>query len=168
MPTSSLRILFLGTGNSARSILAEYIIRKVGKGKFESFSAGMDPVSGINTYVLRVLKDLYKVDASDARPKSLNEFKDVIFDFVITSSDDAKARCPAFPGYPIVTHWSTPDPETFSGSERETYNYFWRVSQLIYRRIDLLCNLSFEKLDRLRLEQAAGNIGTEERMRDDQ
>ncbi len=164
MTPPSLNILFLGSGNSARSILAEYLIRKLGKGKFTAYSAGINPEHEINPYVLRVLKDLYRIDASDARPKSWDEFKDVSFNFVITSSEHAKGQSAPWTwiGTPIIAHWSTPDPEHFSGSEKDTFNYFWKVSQLIYRRVDLLCNLSVDKLDRLRLEQATSNIATQE------
>jgi arsenate reductase (thioredoxin) len=160
----SLNILFLGSGNSARSIFAEYFIRKLGKGKFTPFSAGINPEQQINPYVVRVLKELYKVDASDARPKSWDEFKDATLDFIITSSDHARGQTPpwAWTGNPIMAHWSTPDPEHFSGSERATFNHFWKVSQLIHRRVDLLCNLSVDKLDRLRLEQATRSIATQE------
>jgi arsenate reductase len=157
-----LKILFLGSGNSARSIFAEYLIRKLGKGKFNPFSAGISPEPEINSYALRVLKELYKIDASDARPKSWEEFKDETFDFIITSSEHAKGQVPAWSGNPIIAHWSTPDPEQFSGSAKDTLSYYWRVSQLIYRRVDLLCNLSVDKLDHLRLEQATRNIGTQE------
>jgi len=161
---SSLKILCLGSGNSARSIFAEYLIRKLGKGKFDAFSAGINPEPEINPYVLRVLEELYKIDASDARPKSWEEFKDETFNFIITSSEHAKGQVPAWTwaGNPVGAHWSTPDPEHFSGSERDTINHFWKVAQLIYRRVDLLCNLSVDKLDRLRLEQATRNIATQE------
>jgi arsenate reductase len=71
-------------------------------------------------------------------------------------------KVPAWPGNPIIAHWSTPDPEQFSGSEQDTLNHYWKVAQLIYRRVDLLCNLSMDKLDRLRLEQATRNIATQE------
>jgi arsenate reductase len=160
----SLNILFLGSGNSARSIFAEYFIRKLGKGKFTPHSAGINPEPEINPYVIRVLNELYKVDASDARPKSWDEFKDVPFNFIITSSEHAKGQIPpwAWPGNPILAHWSTPDPEHFSGPEKDTFNHFWKVSQLIYRRVDLLSNLSLDKLDRLRLQQATSNIATQE------
>jgi arsenate reductase len=157
-----LKILFLGSGNSARSIFAEYLIRKLGKGKFTAYSAGIKPEPAINPYVLRVLKELYKIDASDARPKSWEEFKDVIFNFVIISSEHAMGKVPACPGNPIIAHWSTPDPEHFSGSEQDTLNHYWKVAQLIYRRVDLLSNLSMDKLDRIRLEQATRNIATQE------
>ena len=164
MTPPSLNILFLGSGNSARSILAEYLIHKLGKGKFTPYSAGINPEQEINPYVLRVLKDLYKVDASDARPKSWDEFKNFSFNFIITSSEHVKGQAPpwTWTGHPIIAHWSTPDPEHFSGSEQDTFNHFWKVSQLIYRRVDLLCNLSIDKLDRLRLEQATSNIATQE------
>ena len=164
MTPPSLNILFLGSGNSARSIFAEHLIRKLGKGKFTAFSAGINPEQQINPYVVRVLKELYKVDASDARPKSWDEFKDASLDFIITSSEHARGQTPpwAWTGNPIMAHWSTPDPEHFSGSEKDTFNHFWKVSQLIYRRVDLLCNLSVDKLDRLRLEQATRNIATQE------
>ena len=164
MAPSSLNILFLGSGNSARSIFAEYLIRKLGKGKFTPFSAGINPEREINPYVIRVLEELHKIDASDARPKSWEEFKDASFDFIITSSEHAKGQMPpwAWTGNPILAHWSTPDPEHFSGSEKDTFNHFWKVSQLIYRRVDLLCNLSGEKLDRLRLEHIATQEGAQE------
>jgi len=160
----SLKILFLGSGNSARSIFAEYLIRKLGKGKFTPFSAGINPEQAINPYVIRVLKELYKIDASDARPKSWEEFKDTSFNFIITSTEHAKSQVPpwTWSGNPVIAHWSTPDPEQFSGPERDTVNHFWKVSQLIYRRVDLLCNLSVDKLDRIRLEQATRNIATQE------
>ena len=162
MTPLSLKILFLGSGNSARSIFAEYFIRKLGTGKFNAFSAGINPESAINPYVLRVLNELYKIDASDARPKSWEEFKDETFNFIITSSEHAKGQIPAWPGNPILAHWSTPDPEHFTGSEMDTLNYYWKVAQLIYRRVDLLCNLSVDKLDRIRLEQATRNIAAQE------
>ena len=164
MTPPSLKILFLGAGNSARSIFAEYFIRRLSHGKFTPFSAGINPEAEINPYVVRVLKELYKIDASDARPKSWEEFRNAPFNFIITSSEHAKGQVPPWTwlGNPIVAHWSTPDPEHFSGAERDTVNHFWKVSQLIYRRVDLLCNLSVDKLDRLRLEQATRNIATQE------
>ena len=164
MTPPSLKILFIGSGNSARSIFAEYLIRKLGKGKFTPLSAGINPEAAINPHVIRVLKELYKIDASDARPKSWDEFKDVSFNFIITSAEQAKGQVPpwTWAGSPIMAHWSTPDPEHFLGSEKDTFNYFWKVSQLIHRRVDLLCNLSVDKLDRLRLEQATRSIATRE------
>lgn len=155
------KILFLCTGNSARSIFCEYFMQKLGATKFEPFSAGADPRSRVNPYTLRVLREIYKIDASDARSKSWDEYKGVTFDFVITVCDNAKEHCPYWPGQPIVAHWSLPDPADFQGSDKKTFDHFWKVSQLIYRRIDLLTNLPFGKLDRLRLESAVKEIGRE-------
>ena len=118
------KILFLCTGNSARSIFGEYLIRKLGKARFKSYSAGADPRPQVNPYALRVLQESFKIDASDARPKSWDVYKDVVFDFVITVCDHAKETCPVWPGQPITAHWSSPDPAEFKGSDQETYRYF--------------------------------------------
>ncbi|HET9373467.1 MAG TPA: arsenate reductase ArsC [Chthoniobacterales bacterium] len=157
------KILFLCTGNSARSVFGEYLIRKLGQGRFESYSAGADPRPQLNPYTVRVLQESFKIDASGARPKSWDEYKEVVFDFVVTVCDNAKETCPVWPGQPITAHWSSPDPAEFKGSDEETYRYFWTIAQQIYRRVDLLCNLPFEKLDRLRLEHATRQIGEQEK-----
>ncbi len=157
------KILFLCTGNSARSILGEYLIRKLGKGLFESYSAGADPRPQVNPYAMRVLQESFKIDASAARPKSWDVYQGVVFDFVITVCDHAKETCPVWPGQPITAHWSSPDPAEFDGSEEETYRYFWKIAHQIYRRVDLLCNLPIDKLDRLRLEYATRKIGDQEK-----
>src|SRR5258708_5946065 len=116
MTTKPFKILFLCTGNSARSILGEYLIRRIAPGRFESFSAGANPSGKVNPIVLQVLKENFKIDASDARSKSWSEYKDVHFDFVITVCDNAKESCPVWPGQPIVAHWSSVDPATFTGT----------------------------------------------------
>jgi len=146
----TFKILFLCTGNTARSIFGEYLVRRLGKGRFESYSAGADPKPRVNPYALRVLRKAFKIDASSARPKSWDEYKDVVFDFVITVCDNAKERIPFWPGQPIIAHWPLPDPAEFQGDDAETYDYFWKVAQQLYRRIDLFCSLPTEKLDRLR------------------
>jgi arsenate reductase (thioredoxin) len=153
------KILFLCTGNSARSIFAEYLIRRLGKGKFESFSAGANPRPAVNQYTIRVLRESYELDPSDAHPKSWDEYKDTVFDFVITLCDNANEHCPFWPGQPIIAHWPSPDPAHFKGTGEETYRHFWQVSRQIYRRIDIFCNLPFDKLDRLRLEHETKEIG---------
>ena len=155
------KILFLCTGNSARSILAEYLIRKLGRGRFEAYSAGANPTGRVNPHALRVLNDAFQIDASGARSKSWEEFRDQPFDFVISVCDAAEA-CPAWPGQPIVAHWPAPDPGRFQGTEAETYRHFWKVAELLYRRIDLFCCLPLKSLDRLRLEQATRDIGQQE------
>lgn len=153
------KILFLCTGNSARSIFGEYLIRRIGGGRFESFSAGSDPRGEVNPYALRVLSELFGIDASDARSKSWSEFAEGGFDFVITVCDDARETCPHFSGQPVLAHWSSPDPAAFVGDETATFGQFARVAFQIQRRVELLCGLPIEKLDRLRVEQLTREIG---------
>ena len=104
--------------------------------------------------MIRVLQESYQLDTSGARAKSWDEYKHIIFDFVITLCDNAKERCPFWPGQPIIAHWSTPDPADFVGIPEDTYRHFWQISRLIYRRLEMFCDLPFEKLDRPRLEHA--------------
>lgn len=155
------KILFLCTGNSARSILGEYLIRRIGAGRFESCSAGSNPTGLVNPYALRILKDMYHIDASDARSKSWEEFQKagVEFDFVITVCENARETCPVWPGQPIIAHWGSPDPAVFEGSDEEKYNEFRKVALQISRRLELFCSLPLEKLDRLRLEKLTREIG---------
>jgi protein-tyrosine-phosphatase len=162
--TPTYKILFLCTGNSARSVLGEYLIRRIGAGKFESFSAGASPKGEVHPMTLRVLKEVYHIDASYARSKSWEEFKQVHFDFVITVCDNARESCPVWPGQPIVAHWGSPDPAAFEGTEEETLAFFKKVAMQIQRRIDLLCCLPMEKLDRLRLAELTREIGSKEPM----
>lgn len=107
---SRFKTRFLCTGNSARSILAEYLLRKAGKDRFEVFSAGVNPKDAPHPIALAILRDNFQIDTSDARSKSVDEFKDIEFDFVITVCDNAREACPVWPGRPIVAHWSSPDP----------------------------------------------------------
>ena len=113
------KALILCTGNSARSIIGEYLLNARGKGRFEAFSAGAAPTGKVNPLALWVLKDCYGIDASDARSKSWDEFKGVNFDFVITVCDNAREACPIFPGHPVTAHFGSPDPAAFEGTEEE-------------------------------------------------
>jgi arsenate reductase len=117
----------------------------------------------MNPFTERVLRESFKIDVSGVKPKSWDVYKNVVFDFVITVCDHAKEACPVWPGQPITAHWSSPDPDEFDGSEHDTYQYFWKIAHQIYRRVDLLCNLPVEKLDRLRLEAATRQIGEQEK-----
>ncbi len=153
------KVLFLCTGNSARSILAESLLRKTDRRRFEAFSAGSHPRGEVHPLALRLLKEVYKIDASDARSKSWEEYRDVQFDFVITVCDNARESCPYWPGQPIVAHWGLPDPADFDGPEEEQYVLFKDTGRVLARRIELFCNLPLEKLDRLRLEQLTREIG---------
>jgi protein-tyrosine-phosphatase len=140
------KILILCTGNSARSVLGEYLLRAKGKGRFEVFSAGSHPTGRVNPLAQRVLQERYGLDASAARSKSWDEFKDVKFDFVITVCDHAREACPIWPGQPVVAHWGSPDPAAFEGTEEEKYRGFVNVASQIARRADLFCAFSEEKL----------------------
>ena len=153
------KLLFLCTGNSARSILAEYLAKNLAGGKFDVVSAGSDPKSAPNPFALKVLKDRFRIDASGARSKSWREFDGVEFDFVITLCDNAKETCPVWPGQPIIAHWGSPDPADITGTDDEKENAFWQVAQQIKRRLELFASLPFEKLDALRLETATRDIG---------
>lgn len=152
------KILFLCTGNSARSILAEYLLRRLAP-RFETYSAGSDPKGQVHPLALRVLREVYKIDASDARSKSWEELRDVGFDYVITVCDNARESCPIWPGQPIVAHWGMEDPAAVEGTEDEKLRAFRETARVLHRRLDLFCNLPLEKLDRLRLQESIQQIG---------
>jgi len=153
------KILFLCTGNSARSILGEYLIRHIAPGRFKSFSAGSNPTGVVNPLIIRYLKEQWKIDASDARSKSWEEFKETAFDFVITVCDNAKESCPIWPGQPIIAHWGLPDPASFEGTDPQKLEMIHQVALGMKRRLDLFTSLPFEKLERLKLHEAVSNIG---------
>jgi arsenate reductase len=159
MQKSRFKILFLCTGNSARSIIAEYVLRQKGKGRFDVFSAGVRPKGAPHPMALAILQENFQIDASDARSKSVDEFQNVEFDFVITVCDDAQEACPVSPGRPIIAHWSSPDPSKVEGDQNTVREAFWKVTQEITRRIELLVALPFDKLDALRLEAETKAIG---------
>ncbi|EDY83279.1 hypothetical protein VDG1235_2905 [Verrucomicrobiia bacterium DG1235] len=110
---------------------------------------------------IRVLREHFQIDASSARSKSWEEFKDGSFDLVITVCDKARETCPVWPGQPIVAHWGSPDPAAFVGSEEETYRHFRDVALQITRRIDLLIALPIERLSAYSVagEQSVRDIG---------
>lgn len=129
------KLLFLCTGNSARSIFGEYLLRRLGGERFEVFSAGAFPTGKVNPLAIQVLQDVYDIDASGARSKSWEEFGEVKFDFVVTVCDNARETCPVWPGQPILTHWSLPDPAAVEGSEEEKYRAFKNVAAEIDSRV---------------------------------
>jgi arsenate reductase (thioredoxin) len=153
------RVLFLCTGNSARSIFGEYLLRRADSSHFETYSAGAFPTGKVNPFAIRILKDIYGLDASDARSKSWEEYEETEFDFVITVCDNARESCPVWPGQPIIAHWGSPDPALAEGSEEHIYRVFKQVALQIQRRIELFTSLPFEKLDRLKLANLTREIG---------
>jgi arsenate reductase (thioredoxin) len=152
------KILFLCTGNSARSILAEYFLRRLDPVHFEVFSAGANPKGRVNPHVLEILREGWHIDASGARSKSWEEFRGVKFDFVVTVCDRARESCPVWPGQPIVAHWGSEDPDGIEGGE-DAKRAVQRVAVEIYRRLGLFTSLPIASLDRLRLEEATRAIG---------
>lgn len=166
MPTQPPRkVLILCTGNSARSILGEYLLRAKGRGRFEVYSAGSHPTGRVNPLAVRTLKEKYGLDASDARSKSWNEFKDVPFDFVITVCDNARESCPIWPGQPMIAHWGSPDPAAAEGTEEEKFRFFVTVASQIARRVDLFCAFPEEKLRDL---AAVRSVGDQFKLADEQ
>lgn len=153
------KVLFLCTGNSARSILAEHFLRRIAPARFEAYSAGANPRGRVNPLVLELLQDVYDIDASASRSKSWEEYRDVPFDFVITVCDRARESCPIWPGQPIVAHWSSEDPDSAS-SEDEARQTIRRVALEIYRRIELFTALPLESLDRMKIEERTRAIGS--------
>lgn len=130
---TAIRVLFVCTGNSARSQMAEAILRQIGRGAFETFSAGTDP-RGVNPLTMRALANV-GIDASAARSKSVTEFLGQSFDYVITVCDRARESCPVFPGGAESLHWGFDDPAEATGSESERLAVFERVLGEISARL---------------------------------
>ena len=147
MNSSAHKVLILCTGNSARSVLGEYLLREKGRGRFETYSAGSHPTGRINPYAVRVLKEVYGIDASGARSKSWNEFKSDNFKIVITVCDNAKESCPIFPGRAIMAHFSSPDPAGVEGTDDQKRTAFVQVARQISQRMEALCALSDAEFD---------------------
>jgi len=160
MKSNPYKFLFLCTGNSARSIFGEYLLRRLGGSRFQVFSAGSFPTGIVNPLAIQVLKDVYNIDASEARSKSWEEFEGVEFDFVVTVCDNARESCPVWPGQPIVAHWGSPDPAAVEGSDSEKYRAFKEAAFQINRRLQLFTSLPLDKLDRLKLAAATQEIGS--------
>lgn len=130
-----IRVLFVCTGNSARSVMAEALLRHHGGDRFEVFSAGTEP-KGVNPLTLRVLAEA-GIDASFARSKSVHEFLGQPFDYVVTVCDQARQSCPVFPGVHESMHWGYEDPAAVEGSEDERLAAFRRVCIQIAERVRL-------------------------------
>jgi arsenate reductase len=158
-------VLFLCTGNSARSIIAEAVLNKDGQGQFRAFSAGSQPRSGVNPRTLDLLRKL-NYDLATLRPKSWTEFARPgapALDFVFTVCDHAAGEsCPLWPGQPITAHWGIPDPAAAEGSEAEIALAFRDAYRMLKRRIDLFLALPIAKLDRLVLTSRLKEIGAGE------
>jgi arsenate reductase (thioredoxin) len=158
-------VLFLCTGNSARSIIGEAILNKVGAGHFLAYSAGSQPKGRINPNTIQLLQSL-GYDTSSYRSKSWDEFAKVgkpHFDFVFTVCDDAAAEaCPVWPGQPMTAHWGIPDPAEATGSQAEIALAFKDAYRLLNQRIGIFTALPLRSLDRLSLQIKLRDIGNME------
>lgn len=153
-------VLFLCTGNSARSIMAEAILNQIGAGKFRACSAGSQPKGQIHFDTIRLLRSL-GYDTTSYRSKSWVEFlKEPPFDFVFTVCDNAAAEtCPIWPGQPMTAHWGIPDPADAKGSPAEVSLAFKEAYRLLHQRISTFVALPLRSLDRLSLEGKLRDIG---------
>jgi arsenate reductase len=159
-PANPLRILFLCTGNSARSQIAEAILTRKARGRFVVASAGSQPAARVNPLTVSVLRE-FGIDWSGHTPKGIDAVIDEPCDLIITVCDRARETCPVFPSRPTFAHWGMPDPAAVAGSEDARVQAFRDTIQYLSRRIDLLLALPVERLERMALELRVRAIATE-------
>ena len=162
MPDRTFNVLFLCTGNTARSILSESILRKEGGGRFNSFSAGSQPKGTVNPFAIKVLRDMdYPVD--DLRSKSWEEFaRDgaPVMDFVFTVCDNAAGEaCPIWPGQPMTAHWGIEDPAAAEGTDLQKEAAFLEAFRYLKNRITAFTSLPLASIDRMSLGTRLRDIG---------
>jgi protein-tyrosine-phosphatase len=155
-------ILFICTGNSARSIMAEAILNRAGRGKFRAFSAGSQPKGHVHPYAVDLLRRL-NYDVSEVRSKSWLEFSGPNapkLDFAFTLCDAAAAEtCPVWPGQPMTAHWGLPDPAAATGTEAEIRLAFADTLRMLTNRINIFVSLPMKSLDQLTLQKQLDAIG---------
>jgi arsenate reductase len=159
-PTSN--VLFICTGNSARSILAESMLNTLGRDRFHAYSAGSQPKGEVHPLALQTLRQLH-FDATGFSSKSWSVYATADaprMDFVITVCDQAAGEaCPVWPGQPITAHWGVPDPAAVEGSEEARLRAFMDTAVTLKRRIEFLLALPINKLERLAIQHAVRDIG---------
>ena len=162
MAERSFNVLFLCTGNSARSIMAEAILGKLGAGKFRAYSAGSQPKGRVNPRTIELLQSL-GYDTAGFRSKSWNEFAKPgapSLDFVFSVCDNAAGEsCPVWPGQPMTAHWGVPDPAEAKGSTAEIALAFKDAYRMLHQRIGVFTALPIRSLDQLSLQQRLKEIG---------
>lgn len=155
-------VLFLCTGNSARSIIAECVMNRLGSGKFKAYSAGSQPKGSVHPYALDLVRQL-NYDTSDLRSKSWDEFAAAgapTLDFIFTVCDNAaNEACPYLPGQPMTAHWGLPDPAAVEGSEAEIRFAFADTHRMLHQRISIFTNLPLASLDKIALQKHLDDIG---------
>jgi protein-tyrosine-phosphatase/DNA-binding transcriptional ArsR family regulator len=163
MRDTDFDVLFICSGNSARSIFAEALLRDLGQGKFQAFSAGTRPGTELNPFALEVLRRNGH-DVSMLRSKHISEFQQpgsIVMDFVFTVCDTAAAEeCPPWPGQPITGHWGLPDPVKATGTDAEKALVFAQTYAALRRRIAAFVDLPFESLSRMSLQSRVDAIGS--------
>ena len=162
MPARPFEVLFLCTGNSARSILAEAILNRDGEGRFRAHSAGSNPTGTVNPWAIHTLETL-GYPAQGYRSKSWSEFADgPQFDLIFTVCDSAAAEtCPVWPGRPTSAHWGIPDPAAVEGSDAVKAAAFLDAFRMLKRRIDLLLALPLDSIEEIALRDRLQAIGRE-------
>lgn len=162
MTSRMFNVLFLCTGNSARSIMAEAILNKMGKGRFKAYSAGSQPAGSVHPMAIRFLEQNL-IPATGLRSKDWAEFarEDAPrMDFVLTVCDRAAGEtCPVWPGQPMTAHWGVDDPVLVQGDEQKRMKAFADAFMVLNRRIMILLSLPLDKLDELSLRKELENIG---------
>ena len=162
MTQPAFNVLFLCTGNSARSILAESILNRLGAGRFKAFSAGSHPKGQVHPYVIDLLAKL-NYPTAGLRSKSWDEFAAAgapALDFVFTVCDNAANEvCPIWPGQPMTAHWGLPDPVAVEGTEVERRLAFAEAYRMLSNRIGIFANLPLKSLDKLSLQRRLDEIG---------
>ena len=164
MSSRVYNVLFLCTGNSARSIMAEAILNQLGGGLFRGYSAGSHPAGHVNPYALDLLqRNRFRVEG--LRSKSWDEFAQPdapVMDFILTVCDKAAGEvCPVWPGQPLSAHWGVEDPVQAGGSEDDRQRAFASAFMTLRTRVALLVNLPIEKLDRLSLQKELQSIAAQ-------
>ena len=158
----TFNVLFLCTGNSARSIIAEVLMNQAGNGRFKGYSAGSFPKGGVHPMTIALLQSL-KLPTEGLRSKSWDEFARPgapVMDFVFTVCDQAAGEvCPIWPGTPVTAHWGVPDPAAAEGTEVERMLAFREACRTLDNRIKIFTALPFDKLDRMTLTRETRNIG---------
>ena len=162
MAEKIFNVLFICTGNSARSILAEAILNSEGRGRFRAFSAGSHPKGRVHAYALDLLKRMNH-PINGLRSKSWDEFAQAgapALDFAFTVCDNAAGEvCPVWPGQPMTAHWGLPDPAAVEGSEAVKRAAFADTYRLLNNRISIIVNLPIASLDKLSLQKRLDEIG---------
>jgi arsenate reductase len=162
MATKVYNVLFVCTGNSARSIIAEGLMNEAARGRFRAYSAGSHPTGVVNPFALEALAEL-RIPTDGFRSKSWDEFSGPAappLDFVFTVCDQAAGEvCPFWPGQPMTAHWGLPDPAAFVGSDEEKRLRFRATAVTLKRRVDLMLSLPIQSLDAMALQQEVKDIG---------